>query len=231
MACRESSRAGRGLVGRRGAGGFAWSSNVPSSTAGPRHPPACSGTGRESWGGCSWSYTPQKPLCLLSRHTVEAGTRLWRAQVVCAPSPAAFTVCGPLGPLFPDVSICVRFSRGASGPVGECSGTGGPWAHQAPRHPACILTLQLGRAVGDGSRSGEELDGERRLHAPDEGDGDPWPLHRNHPGHRRDSAPVLKEPGARRERMGGLRQPCSTPTQPCRDGHRVPQPEPKQCCQ
>lgn len=85
--------------------------------------------------------------------------------------------------------------------------------HTILLHPMQILTLQLGRAVGDGSRPGEELDRERRLHAPDEGDGDPRPLHRNHPGHRRHSAPVLEEPGAREEgRGGGLKQPCSTPS-------------------
>jgi len=56
------------------------------------------------------------------------------------------------------------------------------------------LTLQLGRAVGNGSRSSEELARERCLHTPDEGDGDPRPLHWNHPGHRRHPAPVLKKP-------------------------------------
>lgn len=85
---------------------------------------------------------------------------------------------------------------------------GGPYAHNLHTH---ILTLQLGRAVGDGSRPGEELDGERGLHAPHERDGDPRPLHRDHPGHRGDSAPVLEEPGVGWEHGGEeVEEPCST---------------------
>lgn len=89
-----------------------------------------------------------------------------------------------------------RFCPGSTQPCG-CPAEGwGPccrWQEQAPLYTH-ILTFQLGRAVGNGSRSSEELDRESCLHTPDERNGDPRPLHWNHPGHRRHPAPVLKEP-------------------------------------
>lgn len=77
MARRASCSSG-GVVGRRGEGGFAQSSIVP--TASPRCPAASYGTGR----GCGWSHAPEKARVSIVQAHCRGGSQ------ARAPSPAAF---------------------------------------------------------------------------------------------------------------------------------------------
>lgn len=96
--------------------------------------------------------------------------------------------------------------------------------------PWPILTLDLGRAVGDGGRPGKQLDGQRGLDAPHQGDGDTRPLHRHNPRHRRHPAPVLEDPEGRagQGRAGQPRlSPRSLPSGWAGARHPHPSPAPQ----
>lgn len=63
--------------------------------------PVMAPAGKAGGGAAGGHIHPKKPVCLLSRHVVEADTRLRHAEVVHAPSPAAFAACRLLkGPCF-----------------------------------------------------------------------------------------------------------------------------------